>query len=98
MAVSLDAVCGDQRRLAVADTANNRVLLWNDFPLDDTNVSPAAVLGQLDFDGNGENRWDAVTKDTLCWPYGIHFHNGQLAIADSGNNRVMIWDCGDLDV
>ncbi len=91
------AISADDRRLAVADTANNRVLLWNQLPLDATNGSPDEVLGQFDFDGNGENRWDAVTEDTLCWPYGIHLHRGKLAIADSGNNRVMIWDCGRLE-
>jgi hypothetical protein len=76
--------------LAVADTANNRVLLWARPP-----TGPAAdadgVLGQLTFSGNGENRWDAVTADTLCWPYGLAAEADRLAIADSGNNRVVVW-------
>lgn len=80
-------------RLAVADTANNRILFW-EWPLSSA-LSPAAsaVIGQPDFAANGENRWKAVTHDTLCWPYGIHLHRSTLAVADSGNNRVMIWDC-----
>jgi hypothetical protein len=78
-------------RLAVADTANNRVLLWNDAPRRGIGQPADVVLGQVDFAGSGENRWQAVAPDTFCWPYGLHLHNGYLAIADSGNNRVMIW-------
>lgn len=82
--------------LAVADTANNRILFFR-LPWDATCFSPAFdVLGQTDFAGNGENRWQSVTADTLCWPYGINFHQDILAIADSGNNRVMLWDCSQV--
>lgn len=84
--------------LAVADTANNRVLFW-EAPLAGT--APAvSVLGQDDFDAAGENRWRAVTPDSLCWPYGLHLHAAAgrmlLAVADSGNNRVLVWEraCG----
>lgn len=79
------------RPMAVADTANNRILLWDNVPKQSS--TPAdRVLGQPDFASNGENRWDAVTSDTFCWPYGLSLHNGRLAVADSGNNRVMIWN------
>ncbi len=79
--------------LAVADTANNRILFWK-VPLSENCYAPAIdVIGQIDFAGNGENRWQSVNETTLCWPYGICFHRGQLAVADSGNNRLMIWDC-----
>lgn len=84
--------------MVVADTANNRVLVWDSVP----NVvadSPVAggvpadrVLGQPDFGTNGENRWDAVGPDTFCWPYGLSLHRDRVAVADSGNNRVMIWE------
>lgn len=78
--------------LAVADTANNRVLFWK-LPLsEEAGTSAMDVIGQLDFGGNGENGWKTIQHDTLCWPYGISFHNGFLAVADSGNNRVVIWD------
>ena len=76
--------------MAVADTANNRVLIWDRVP---TTPTPAdRVLGQLDFTTGGENRWDAVLDDTFCWPYGLCLHGGRLAIADSGNNRIMVWN------
>lgn len=78
-------------RLAVADTANNRVLIWRQAPREGAFLPADDVLGQPGFDAGGENRWQAVAHDTLCWPYGIHLHKDRLAIADSGNNRVMLW-------
>lgn len=57
------------------------------------NGRPAdAVFGQSDFGQNGENRWKLAGRDTLCWPYGISAVDGVLAVADSGNNRVLLWD------
>jgi hypothetical protein len=80
-------------RLAVADTANNRILIWEDHEeLAPTGAPAVSVLGQPDFEANGENRWEKVADDTLCWPYGIHLRGDTLAVADSGNNRVMIWE------
>lgn len=90
------SIARDGDVLAVADTANNRVLLWKGLP-DAGAFRPAdAVLGQPDFDATGENGWKAVTHQTLCWPYGIWMHRGKLAVADSGNNRVMLWSVEEL--
>ena len=83
------AACMADDRLAVADTANNRVLFWDGVPTDGRSAD--RVLGQPTFEANGENRWSAVTHDTLCWPYGVWLHGDRMAVADSGNNRVMIW-------
>ena len=79
--------------LAVADTSNNRVLLWDGDPRDEV-TEPAWVLGQPTFAANGENRWEQVGRDTLCWPYGLAAAGDRLAIADSGNNRVVVWSRG----
>ncbi|MDW8144732.1 MAG: NHL repeat-containing protein [Roseiflexaceae bacterium] len=86
------AVVCESGRLIIADTANNRVLVWHTLPREGAFLPADAVIGQPDFAGNGENRWQAVERDTLCWPYGISCCNNRLAIADSGNNRVIIWD------
>ncbi len=80
---------GPGERLAVADTANNRILLWDGVP---TDGRPADhVLAQPDFGSNGENRWTSVQPDTLCWPYGLSLRGDRMAVSDSGNNRVVIW-------
>jgi hypothetical protein len=78
--------------LVVADTANNRVLFWHDAPRSGAGTPADGVIGQVDFQGNGENRWKAVLPETLCWPYGISLFQRSLVVADSGNNRVMVWE------
>lgn len=83
------AIGMDEGRVAIADTANNRVLLWDTVPEDGRGADH--VLAQPTFATNGENRWSSVEHDTLCWPYGLSLHGDRLAVADSGNNRVVIW-------
>ena len=101
-AVCLDDSSGAER-FAVADTANNRILLWDGMPdgplgrgadgTDGGTVCRGAdyVLAQPDFGSNGENRWTSVQHNTLCWPYGMSMRGDTLAVSDSGNNRVMLW-------
>ncbi len=90
------AIAKQRDHLAVADTANNRILFWR-LPLEQPSGAAAeAVIGQDDFAGNGENRWREVAPDSLCWPYGIAWQDELLAVADSGNNRVILWDVSDL--
>ncbi|UNB49928.1 NHL repeat-containing protein [Mycolicibacterium sp. YH-1] len=88
-AASFDTTGTSGGRLAVADTANNRILLWDGLPADGRAADH--VLAQPTFAANGENHWDAVTHDSLCWPYGVWLRGDRLAVADSGNNRIMIW-------
>ncbi|SBS77848.1 NHL repeat containing protein [uncultured Mycobacterium sp.] len=88
-AARLDGSGGPNEPLAVADTANNRILLWEGVPRDGRAADH--VLAQPNFASNGENRWTSVQRDTLCWPYGISLRGDRLAVADSGNNRVVIW-------
>ncbi|MFI5040278.1 MAG: NHL repeat-containing protein [Acidimicrobiales bacterium] len=82
--------------LYVADTSNNRIAIVDDAAavLSTEPVGGAVdrVLGQVDLEANGENRWERVRHDTLCWPYGLSWCDGRLGVADSGNNRVLVWD------
>jgi len=52
------------------------------------------VIGRENLDSSGENRWRAVAADTRCWPDGVCGHGGRLAVADSGDDRVMLWQRG----
>jgi hypothetical protein len=82
----------DEQRLFVADTSNNRVLVWHRPPRAGMGVPADTVLAQSDLDANGENRWTEVADDSLCWPYGLSLAGNLLAVADSGNNRVVFWE------
>ncbi len=76
------------RRLVVGDTANSRIL-----GLDDNAMAAHAdrLNGQPDFAAKGDNGWGVARRDTVCWPYGLSARGSTLAVADSGNNRILIW-------
>lgn len=76
-------------RLVIGDTANSRLL-----GLSEPAMAARAdrLSGQPDFAAKGDNGWGVARRDTLCWPYGLSARGDTLAIADSGNNRVLIWE------
>jgi hypothetical protein len=82
------AAAGDW--LLVADTANSRLLAWHS---DDcrTGAAARALSAQSDFGAKGDNRWQLAQRDSVCWPYGVAVSGNLVAIADSGNNRVLLW-------
>ncbi|NEP04124.1 MAG: hypothetical protein F6K25_30705 [Okeania sp. SIO2G4] len=76
--------------LIVADTANSRLLGWRDTV--DIGTPAVALIGQSDFQSKGENALSLYpTRQSLCWPYGISVCGNTAVIADSGNNRVLLW-------
>jgi hypothetical protein len=76
--------------ILVADTANSRLLGFAIAEL--AAGAPARALsGQPDFHAKGDNRWKAPARDSLCWPYGLGATGDIAVVADSGNNRVMLW-------
>lgn len=83
------AVASDGVHVAVADTANNRVLIWNEIPT--TNMQNAdVVLGQPDF--TTLQIPPPVTASGLRAPQGVWFGAGKFWVADTQNNRVLIWN------
>ncbi len=98
------SVSSDGTHLFVADLGNNRVLIWNSIP---TNNGQAAdvVLGQpsmttsvpnnstvcsstrLDLNGVG-----LPCEGTLNFPRFVLAAGGKLFVADSGNDRVLIFN------
>jgi hypothetical protein len=86
-----EALWSDGTRLAVADTFNDRVLLWDvvlmSFP---TGELPHRVLGQPGFDSAPVNA--PPTADNLRRPRAVTSNGTHLAVGDNGNNRVLLWD------
>lgn len=84
------AVASDGVHLVVADTNHNRVLIWNRIPT--INDAPAdVVVGQPDFTtaslpGNLPN------EKSMRGPQGVWIQNGKLYVADTQNNRVLIYN------
>jgi hypothetical protein len=77
-------------RLLVADTSNNRVLIWNSLPT--ANTPADIVIGQPDFTSSAANQGGAPTAETLAYPTAAMIANNRLFITDSNNNRLLIWD------
>jgi sugar lactone lactonase YvrE len=77
--------------LAIADTGNNRVLIYNTAV--DQIGNPAAVLGQPDFLSGGANRGAGMpAANTFNIPGSVAKDSaGNLYVADAGNSRVLIF-------
>ncbi|MBI5397745.1 MAG: NHL repeat-containing protein [Verrucomicrobia bacterium] len=84
------ALSGDGQQLFIADSLNNRVV---SFDISELARHPAAigVFGQKDF-------WQfepGASAGELRSPTGIALDAaGQLYVADTGNNRVLVFDAG----
>ena len=78
--------------LVVADTANSRLLAWRVEALARHGVNAHALAAQADWNSKGDNRWQPAARDSVCWPYSVAMQDADtLLVADSGNNRVMLW-------
>ena len=79
-------IATDNTRLLLADTRNNRILIWNSLPT--ANTSPDLVLGQGDLSSNtpGDDMGE------LNWPAGVAAGGGKVVVADTENNRLLIWN------
>jgi hypothetical protein len=85
-------VAGDW--LIVADTANSRLLGWKKQAsiLLLQGAIADGVMGQDNFTNKSENRnFGLPTRQSLNWCYGIKVCGETAVVADSGNNRVLIW-------
>lgn len=72
-------------QLAIADSGNHRVLVWNSFPT--TSFQPAdAVLGQPNFTGSAAG----TAADRMNRPTGVTFHGDKLLVTEHFNNRVLV--------
>ena len=85
------AVATDGSVLAVADTANNRIMIWKSIP--STTNQPADIeLGQPDFKTILQGSQQVVDNRSLRSPQGVWIQNGKLFVADTQNHRVLIWN------
>lgn len=77
-------------KLMVADTAQNRLFIWNELPTTEYQDADV-VLGQLEKEDTGRNSSGSATASTLFYPSGIWSDGTKLILADAWNHRVLIW-------
>ncbi|MCA9549072.1 MAG: hypothetical protein KC933_03490 [Myxococcales bacterium] len=84
-------ICAFGEGIAVADSWNNRVLIWHRMPTE--SAQPAdIILGQVDPGCQRPNRdLPGPRADTMHWPFQVLVHEGRLYVADAGNRRVLVW-------
>jgi len=80
-------IATDGERLILPDTWNNRVLIWNSIPVE-INQPPDLVIGQKDLNSSDPG----LAADKLNWPAGVATDGQHLLVADTENNRVLIWN------
>lgn len=74
---------------------DRRLLIWDTAP--SYNFEPATrVIGQAGFTVNERNDYRVVSAATLAQPTDVAVSNDTVAVADRGNNRVLIYKTADL--
>jgi uncharacterized protein (TIGR03437 family) len=76
-------------RIYVADTGNNRILAWKDAVSFTNGKFADLVIGQHDFYSTGANGPGTSLSTGFYAPTGLAVDQGDLYVADSGNNRVL---------
>ena len=85
-------------RLGIADPSTNRITLYDPYtqwaPETDTQPSPdaTAVVGQASFTNFDPNRGQTEpAANSLSQPSGAFYAGSELYVADTGNNRVVVF-------
>lgn len=85
---SPSGVALENGRLAVADTENNRILIWNTLPT--ASGTPAnVVIGQANFTDSGSS--DDPLGRVLARPQGVALAGSVLYVTDANHNRALIY-------
>lgn len=84
--------CFTREGIAVADTGNSRLMLWNVLP-PNHNATANEVLGQPNFTTNGESSLSMKSKveNEMYWPFALQYAAGYLIAADTGNHRIIFF-------
>jgi len=79
-------IASDGKHFLLADTRNNRILIWNKLPVG--NEEPDIVLGQPNFYSNSPG----CSRSKLRWPVAVATDGKRIIVADTNNHRILIWN------
>ena len=82
--------CSNNGALLISDTQYYRVLLWHNWK-DALSKNADVILGQKNITDNGQNQYRLKPNaQTLNWVYDACFYQQGIAIADTGNSRLIL--------
>ena len=73
--------------LLIADSSNSRILIWNQAPTSN-GANANLVIGQTSF----TNCTAGTTSSVINNPYGVWSDGNRILVADTFNNRIMVWN------
>lgn len=76
------SVATDGKRLFIADTYNHRILIWNSFPIQ--NSQPADILLQLSDKPQNQGK--------IEWPWAVWTDGKKLIVTSTSFSSVLIWN------
>lgn len=83
--------CFSQQGILVADTGNSRILRFDTIP-GHNNPAADGLIGKPNFFTGSENAETVFgTEKSLYWPFSICADEARLAVADTGNHRILIY-------
>ncbi len=85
--------CFIKNGIAIADTGNSRILIWNEIPFEN-GAAAHRLAGQEHFEVNGESSLSMKlnVENEMYWPFAVNATSDKLVIADTGNHRVLLYD------
>jgi hypothetical protein len=79
-------IATDGTHLVLADRNNNRILIWNELP--QGNEEADIVLGQENFETNSPGEG----LNEFNWPIAVFTDGTHLVVADTYNDRILVWN------
>lgn len=84
-------VCSDGIKLIITDQHNHRIVIFKQIPTSNY-ASADIVIGQPNMSSNQANQGVTPAANTLYFPFRVNTYGGKLFVADTSNNRVLIFD------
>lgn len=80
-------------KLAITDRGNSRTMIYNSVPTSN-GASADTVVGQQNMTSRDDNQGGSAGVNTLNNPRGITFGGTKMFVADTDNNRVLVYEVG----
>jgi len=78
-------------KVVITDTSNDRILIWNSFPTKNGQVADL-VINNAGGNTKAEGLNTTEKKRSIQWPWGVWTDGGKIAVTNTGNGIVLLWN------